>query len=411
MSIDSATFVVQRGDAQFSCLGSELGSKLLDDDLLAAQRGDNHGSIIKANIQDTDLFVVTDGDNGHKSVTGAQVKSLFGPQPVVLWRQNMTIYTGKSKYVTGPLSDDNNNAFFFSADKGGLPIPMPVEVGQTIRLEGLLDGADYLYEGKCLATDDAASALGEDGWYLKIDGIDLDTLTNSRNCINDQGVTGGGHVDVIALPMPLTPWEGHDGGIFHIKNVQNGPLEPRGGPFTAWDIDGNNEREIEEVAVGEELVFVTSSNLEELFAANRTQNWEFGEFTDVSKVESMAYMFYQCLAFNSDINNWDTSNVTDMTGLFVVAKAFNSNIGSWDTSNVTIMRSAFEGAEAFNQPIGSWDTSKVTRMDDMFSDAAAFDQDLSGWCVTNIGSMPTNFDSYSGFAGQTAKQPQWGTCP
>lgn len=79
MSIQDATFVVQRGADQFSCLGSELGAKALDSDLLLAQRGDTHGSIVKANIQDADLFVVTDGDNGHKSVTGAQVKSLFTP--------------------------------------------------------------------------------------------------------------------------------------------------------------------------------------------------------------------------------------------------------------------------------------------------------------------------------------------
>ena len=77
MAIEDATFVVQRGDEKFSCLGSDLGDKLQDDDLLIAQRGDNHGSVVKNNIDDSDLFVVTDGDNGHKSVTGAQVKELW----------------------------------------------------------------------------------------------------------------------------------------------------------------------------------------------------------------------------------------------------------------------------------------------------------------------------------------------
>jgi hypothetical protein len=86
MTIETATFAVQRGDTQFSCLGSELGAKLLDDDLLIAQRGGNHGSIVKGSIQDTDLFVVTDGDNGHKSVTGAQVKGLFA-KPKTPWSE------------------------------------------------------------------------------------------------------------------------------------------------------------------------------------------------------------------------------------------------------------------------------------------------------------------------------------
>ena len=79
MSIETATFVVQRGAGQFSCLGSELIVKLLDSDLLLAQRGATHGNIVKGNIQDGDLFIVTDGNNGHKSVTGAQLKAILAP--------------------------------------------------------------------------------------------------------------------------------------------------------------------------------------------------------------------------------------------------------------------------------------------------------------------------------------------
>lgn len=90
-SLNDATFVVQRGDTQFSCLGSELGAKLLDDDLLIAQREGNNGSIVKGSIQDTDLFLVIDGDNGHKSVTGAQVKGLFTPPgPWIEWLKGYT---------------------------------------------------------------------------------------------------------------------------------------------------------------------------------------------------------------------------------------------------------------------------------------------------------------------------------
>lgn len=79
MSIETATFVVQRGDGQFSCSGSELQVKLLDGDLLLAQRGATHGNIVKGNIRDGDLFIVTDRNNGHKSVTGAQLKSILEP--------------------------------------------------------------------------------------------------------------------------------------------------------------------------------------------------------------------------------------------------------------------------------------------------------------------------------------------
>jgi len=53
----------------------------------------------------------------------------------------------------------------------------------------------------------------------------------------------------------------------------------------------------------------------------------------------------------------------------------------------------------------------VTMMVSMFQSASAFNQDISGWCVTNINGKPYYFDTGSGFEGQTAKQPQWGTCP
>ena len=103
MSIENSAFVVQRGDEQFSCLGSDLGDKLQDDDLLISQRGANHGSVVKDNIDDADLFVVTDGDNGHKSVTGAQVKGLFSesfPDPVLgglIPGEIITVTTGQWK--------------------------------------------------------------------------------------------------------------------------------------------------------------------------------------------------------------------------------------------------------------------------------------------------------------------------
>jgi hypothetical protein len=53
----------------------------------------------------------------------------------------------------------------------------------------------------------------------------------------------------------------------------------------------------------------------------------------------------------------------------------------------------------------------VADMSSMFSGATSFNQNISSWCVTSIASKPSKFDTYSGFEGQSALQPQWGTCP
>ena len=132
---------------------------------------------------------------------------------------------------------------------------------------------------------------------------------------------------------------------------------------------------------------------------------------DVSNLTNMGDMFSDAQSFNQDISGWDTSKVTNMSGMFVVATSFNADISKWNTSNVTSMSRMFQEAYAFNQDISGWNTSKVEYMSFMFEGADLFNQDLSQWCVSKLPSKPMSFDDRSGFEGDTAKHPQWGTCP
>jgi surface protein len=127
---------------------------------------------------------------------------------------------------------------------------------------------------------------------------------------------------------------------------------------------------------------------------------------DTSDLTDMEGMFYNCENFNQSIN-FDARNVTDMNNMFSQAYEFNSPLILTNTGSVTSMNAMFYGTIAFNQPL-DFDTSSVNDMNLMFVSARAFDQDISDWCVPLIPSKPSDFDNYSGFENQTAKQPQWG---
>ena len=147
-------------------------------------------------------------------------------------------------------------------------------------------------------------------------------------------------------------------------------------------------------------------DISSMFENARSFNGSVGSW-DTSSVTDMRKVFEQAKSFNKDISSWDTSGVTDMNSMFREAIRFNRNIDSWDTSSVTDMHEMFYGAAEFNRDISSWDTSSVTDMGLMFGEAGNFSRDISGWCVSQIGDKPDNFDTDSGFEGQSGLQPNW----
>ena len=107
---------------------------------------------------------------------------------------------------------------------------------------------------------------------------------------------------------------------------------------------------------------------------------------DVSNIESMCAMFYECKELESvgDLSSWDVSNVTGMSWMFYNCKYFNQDISNWDVSNVRDMNAMFSGCKSFNQDISDWDVSKVNNMSYMFTRCESFNQDISKWDVSNV---------------------------
>ena len=114
MSIDTAVFAVQRGDTQYKCLGSDLSSKVIADDLFVVQRGSTLSKGNSSEVADTDLLVCTDTDGVTYSVTGAQFKGLFGP-PEYETDPNIDLVPGEKTYtLRAPLDGSNKLLSIYS---------------------------------------------------------------------------------------------------------------------------------------------------------------------------------------------------------------------------------------------------------------------------------------------------------
>ena len=90
---------------------------------------------------------------------------------------------------------------------------------------------------------------------------------------------------------------------------------------------------------------------------------------DVSNVENMKYMFYECTNFNSDLSNWDVSNVENMRSMFYDCRNFNSDLSNWNVSNVINMYNMFYGCTKFNSNLNNWNVDNVNDMSYMFYDS------------------------------------------
>ena len=87
---------------------------------------------------------------------------------------------------------------------------------------------------------------------------------------------------------------------------------------------------------------------------------------DVSNVENMDSIFWDCTHFNSDLSKWDVSGVKNMMFMFLGCENFNSDLSKWDVSNVENMYNMFWGCKNFNSDLSKWNVSSVRNMHDMF---------------------------------------------
>ena len=75
---------------------------------------------------------------------------------------------------------------------------------------------------------------------------------------------------------------------------------------------------------------------------------------DVSKVENMEYMFYDCKKFDCDLSKWNVSKVKNTSSMFALCYKFKGKgLENWNVSNVENMEGMFYGCNNLKN-IPSW---------------------------------------------------------
>ncbi|PMD72240.1 BspA family leucine-rich repeat surface protein [Companilactobacillus nuruki] len=116
--------------------------------------------------------------------------------------------------------------------------------------------------------------------------------------------------------------------------------------------------------------------------SNQITNW------DVSKVNTMGYLFYNTIFDSLNLSNWDFSSVTTMPGMFSGDDNLDKvkNLADWDTSKVTNMSAMFSHTKEDNLSfLENWDVSNVKDMSYMFSgNSNLTGLDISNWNTTSL---------------------------
>jgi len=122
------------------------------------------------------------------------------------------------------------------------------------------------------------------------------------------------------------------------------------------------------------------------------RNW------DVSAVENMERMFSNCsMLATISIKDWNVSQVKDMSSMFSFCRNLVSlDVSRWDVSSVTDMNSMFYAMPLTQLNIADWDTSAVTNMHSMFANCSSLQNlDVSRWNVSQVTTMNSMFTSCS----------------
>ena len=148
----------------------------------------------------------------------------------------------------------------------------------------------------------------------------------------------------------------------------------------------------------EELI----SNIKELFDKGETNL----NIIDTSKITDMSHLFGDIVnninKINFDVSRWDVSKVENMYSMFFDCKKFDCDLSKWDVSNVKKTSYMFYDCESFEgKGLEKWDVSNVKDMTCMFGNCIKFEgKGLEKWNVSKVEYMIRMFIGCDNFTGE-----------
>ena len=274
MAIEDATFLVQRGDEQFSCLGGELKDKLQGGDIMFVQRGAEQKSWVIKGMpwegHDGSVWhVIVDGDSPTPlQLTGTRD---LGDAPGII--VDMYSTDGELLKLSDTIQPGEEVVFMYAKDCHNLFI---VNVDDPYR-----DPVAKFSIGHLTDTSKVTSLRGCFYWQREFLGEGVEYMDVS-SCTNFEST-------------------------FQLCHLFNGDV-------TNWDVSNATDLSY----------FVASAGAGDAMIFNRdVSNW------DVSNCKDMLMMFYLATKFNQDISGWNTKNVTRMDYMFDFAWDFNQDLSKW----------------------------------------------------------------------------------
>ena len=115
---------------------------------------------------------------------------------------------------------------------------------------------------------------------------------------------------------------------------------------------------------------------------------------DVSNVENMSLVFYECDKFNGNLGNWDVSKVVYASSMFNGCTEFEgTGLEKWNVANLKDACGMFLECRNFNADITKWDTKSLVKCTRMFDTCTSLRRDLSKWNAENVEYYSCMFDN------------------